>query len=742
MMRAWVQVGLCVLLVCGVLAAGPVAAQGDGDSDAPYIYYYSYAHNAFVIERADGTDTRLLGEDVTDLVVDDEEGPPVTVGVDGPGWSPSGQWFAWIRTLQFEGYTWRSRAVYILSVDGQRRLTLLDDIGFDYVQAVWAKDEDLLFVAGQSIEYAAGEQLRAANGVMHRYMVLIDTSANKAVAEYTDSVSFAYPDLAYIPLSPVVFQTYSEKTFFAQFYNNGGNSVPGSLSLYRLNGLGDATGQRINRIYVSTMPGYEAPSFTYSSQGWITYVPFTADAPDGEGRIVLENTVTGETAAIDGCGTYANWPEDQNLRLWGQKECQVDVKTKRWRVFDGFAPFNDGAWSPDKLTYVELWRSSEYLDLVVQDFHTNPGTVTTISAPDVDVSEQPFAIRFADWIWSTNRHGILRVKPLTYVLDLQTYMFEPIIGLPYYTAHTVELSPSERYVLTMLQGVVVYDTMRNTLGFIRPAYDSWQTPWGGKWFLDSAEQWLLIFENANAAVGNVCCSVGVSRIDGTQRRDLIFAQNPSESMYTWLPLQVDPADLPPVLSEPLDPRPTKVLHGHEWAQFISWSPDGRFIAVVAYRDEENAPFNPHLTIRDVVTEMIVEQHDLPPGSTWVEWNADGVGGYVLETRSGDRDRVQCTTAPVVAVPEFDAESASLDGFYAQSLSPDGHWCATGSASGGAIDPEVVLWDATTWEPVITLPNSALALAFSPDGTQLAVAVSWDVQIWDVADLLAWGAEQP
>ncbi|HML22848.1 MAG TPA: hypothetical protein PKD09_14450, partial [Aggregatilinea sp.] len=60
-MRTWVQVGLCVLLVCGVLAAGPVAAQGDSESDAPYIYYYSSDHNAFVIERADGTDTRLLG---------------------------------------------------------------------------------------------------------------------------------------------------------------------------------------------------------------------------------------------------------------------------------------------------------------------------------------------------------------------------------------------------------------------------------------------------------------------------------------------------------------------------------------------------------------------------------------------------------------------------------------------------------------------------------------------------------
>jgi len=47
---------------------------------------------------------------------------------------------------------------------------------------------------------------------------------------------------------------------------------------------------------------------------------------------------------------------------------------------------------------------------------------------------------------------------------------------------------------------------------------------------------------------------------------------------------------------------------------------------------------------------------------------------------------------------------------------------------------VQLWDAAlgTELHVLVLPQSALGLSFSPDGTLLAVATGNDVQIWDVA----------
>ena len=47
----------CVLL----LAAMPVSPIETAQPDAPYIQYYSPDHKAFIIERADGTDSRLFG---------------------------------------------------------------------------------------------------------------------------------------------------------------------------------------------------------------------------------------------------------------------------------------------------------------------------------------------------------------------------------------------------------------------------------------------------------------------------------------------------------------------------------------------------------------------------------------------------------------------------------------------------------------------------------------------------------
>ncbi len=52
---------------------------------APYLYYYSRMLGGLIIERADGTDSRLIGADVI---------PPSMTGLQGPGWSPSGKFFA------------------------------------------------------------------------------------------------------------------------------------------------------------------------------------------------------------------------------------------------------------------------------------------------------------------------------------------------------------------------------------------------------------------------------------------------------------------------------------------------------------------------------------------------------------------------------------------------------------------------------------------------------------------------
>ena len=73
---------------------------------------------------------------------------------------------------------------------------------------------------------------------------------------------------------------------------------------------------------------------------------------------------------------------------------------------------------------------------------------------------------------------------------------------------------------------------------------------------------------------------------------------------------------------------------------------------------------------------------------------------------------------------------------AYRLSPDGKVLASASLKTINGNPQSVvqLWDAAlgTELHVLVLPQSALGLSFSPDGTLLAVAPGNDVQIWDVA----------
>ncbi len=84
---------------------------------APYLYYYSDKDNAFVIERADGTDQHLLAKDETPR----QKNP---LGIDGPGWSPDGKWFAWITTYSAEGAVFRNG--HIIGSNSRKNLDIFN----------------------------------------------------------------------------------------------------------------------------------------------------------------------------------------------------------------------------------------------------------------------------------------------------------------------------------------------------------------------------------------------------------------------------------------------------------------------------------------------------------------------------------------------------------------------------------------------------------------------------------------
>lgn len=106
---------------------------------APFIYYYSVTRHAFIIERADGSESRILADYRIPSSCYDSD----NCSLEGPGWSPSGQWFAW--TFRNGGLRLppREAQAMLVSRDGIKRLTLLDGQGsVQYLR--WSPTSDLL----------------------------------------------------------------------------------------------------------------------------------------------------------------------------------------------------------------------------------------------------------------------------------------------------------------------------------------------------------------------------------------------------------------------------------------------------------------------------------------------------------------------------------------------------------------------------------------------------------------------
>ena len=101
--------------------------------NTPKIFYYSVARQAFIIERADGTESRLLAHYFL---------PAGHTQIVGAGWSPSGQWFSWT-SQRANGLG--ANNVYITSRDGQTNITLFpEDVILQ--ESLWSPTDDYLLV--------------------------------------------------------------------------------------------------------------------------------------------------------------------------------------------------------------------------------------------------------------------------------------------------------------------------------------------------------------------------------------------------------------------------------------------------------------------------------------------------------------------------------------------------------------------------------------------------------------------
>ena len=737
---------LLCLSLCWCLLASPVHAQDDASN--PYIYYFSDTLDAFIIERADGTETRVLGDGLMTVA-----GAPHSTYVDGPGWSPSGKWFAWTAQFRDFGYRWSHYRPYILSADGTRRITLRNDL--QNVQLAWAAGEDILFVNShgeQHIDpYGPHSDPDDIYSIISIYFAVIDVTNETILGQYEAQifVNYYFADIYYNARGPQMIQTIDGNHFivsYVEYANDGSDN--GSVSLVMMDTQGTVTEKRLNDV---SDPFSSSVFPSVSSAGWVVYP--TEDSFRAENLIngahytlpplIPPEATHDERRKIfwDASGQYA-LITDGNLWLLDCTAGTLSQLRANWDFeFDTSFDRERVVWSPAGSRAILLGADGSFFS-----FDRQSGKLTELP---VETGAGNFPDVVWDWVDDQRvlfYYGYQNAENGLFLYDLAAQTAQ-LIEVDISPAHShPRLSPDNRLVALIREGAVIHDRETGAELEIRPDYESFDTAFGGEVEWHAGGEWLLIYEDALVAGGGYIRHQGITRADGALRRDLSFSWQPNPVTLNWLPPQVDPADLPPPVETPVIPAPQPVLtlHGSHWGFYADWSPDGKWIAaglglegggkitvwevdsgeiVHIFQDvgeDERVAWPSGDEFVPQLTRVTVEEDDhvlacSPDGSQIIQ-HRDWTQTLVIAADSG---RV---------VAELQGDWGG--GFRWAGFSPDGHWLATAHPY-----MPVHIWDTNTWELAAVLPNPGQAVAFSPDSTRLAMTASWDVQIWDLAELL-------
>lgn len=176
------------------------------ENDAPYIYYYSNRYEAFVIERADGTDRRIFGENLInydDYRLLDFNGHLLEgdFRANDYGWSPSGDWYAGeiVRVVTVGGTpSGETIKPFIINPTTGEKLTLLDN--YQSAQIKWSPNRDIAMISAYREEWLPQDEYTLYNNELlvryvYRDLLLIDVPRNTLIAsvkfeQLTDEIGY------------------------------------------------------------------------------------------------------------------------------------------------------------------------------------------------------------------------------------------------------------------------------------------------------------------------------------------------------------------------------------------------------------------------------------------------------------------------------------------------------------------------------------------------------------------------
>jgi WD40 repeat protein len=741
MIKRW---ALIVVLWLGVFVS-PSHAQ---EPSNPYIYYFSDALNAFVIERADGTDTHVLGDGLMALT-----GEAHDIHVAGPGWSPSGRWFAWTAAqVSSSGWGWSGYRPYVLSADGTQRLTLLDHL--DDAQLAWSADEDVLFVASRQTERLNQDDPQDHHSVIDTYLAVIDVADGKTIGLYEDQIFSDYYLYRQPDLRPDLTQTNDGEHFIASTIDfEGGASYDGTMLVVTMDSNGTITEKRLDAYGPVSIEGNYSDFPSVSPAGWLAYPT--------ENSFQVENLLSGEQYTLPPLAKPESTYSDNRTILWdpsGQYalitdgglwllDCTTGILSQiraNWEFDSNSFRGERAIWSPAGTYAILLGADSSFFSFNRKSGNLNelPIEVGAGNYPDVA------------WFWVDEQHPLFyyayqNAADGLFLYDLVSFSVQHI-DIEFLAYTYPRLSSDGRYVAFVADGAVLYDRAAGSYQRFRPDYRGFNSAGGQEIAWDDTDQWLFVFDDALVAGGANIRYLDIVRADGAVQRDLSFSWTPNLITLNWLPPQVDVDALPPPITAPLIPQPETTLAGSQWSFYVDWSPDGRWLAAVLGWDSAG-----DITVWDIATGEIVhvfedaekdERVVWPSGDQFVPelsipehvpvWRiahilARSPDGR-LEVKDADQGTVivDADTGDVIVqlnnTNRYEWESP----YTAAAFSPDGQWLAATTPYG-----PIRMWRTDTFErlSIPTIPGQAVA--FSLDGTQLAVTASRDVQIWNVTELL-------
>jgi hypothetical protein len=724
---------LVSLIIAIVLHAASPTRALQGTSDAPFLYYYSDYLRAFIIERADGTDSRVLGDGLMQLT----DGHDLLI--DGPGWSPSGNWFAWTAAELFDWGAHKGDVrPFVIRSDGLQQLHYLD--AWKNATLRWSPSADLLLVAEQI--HWRDELSSTPSSSLRTRFALLDASTDHAILETVDEQTFPYAvtssriQMRWIDPHHVIAFSYVVKEDYVMSgegqpeYTFWIFSVDGSWWEHRYTTLPPAYFGRHTMVNGWVIRSDDRYTYVENllTGGWMRFplsihVADLAWSPDG--RRALIRSMSGNSA------------ED----IW-----LLDVDAAQ------LSRVNRSARS-DHNTPIHTWIGNDHILYSVRIDATN-NILFHLDTDQMRIRRLALPQNTSPWIvrqW--NRDNVFigihsfdtpqaREPLYRYMLSTGTLTALGNPLTPFYE-YPFSVSPDGQYVALMENGVRITDLRSGDDVLVRPAADSWFSFNGGETSWHTSGDWLITFDDAVVVGGGEMRHIGIVNVGEGSLRDLTFLWELSPPAVGWLPSQVDPDTLPPALNEPSYLTPTRTLRGSEWAIQLSWSPDSTHVADTSVID----PYLGHtqVTVWDISSGVIVQQSDTFTPGYEIKWEAD----RIVQT---DRTVPLGRGVPIAVSPDGSMHVINdISGVMLVNASTKDELCELGDreryVASASFSPDsrivavsgdyypVQLWDAHRCELLLTLPHQSTAIAFSPDGVWLAVGASWDVQLWSVAKLL-------